>query len=575
MSRLRWLTSGESHGPGLAGIIEGLPAGLPIDAADINRDLWRRQQGYGRGGRMRIETDKADIMGGVRFGRSIGSPISLVVRNKDFWTERMQVEAGGPDHKPIQVPRPGHTDLAGGLKYGHLDDLRNVLERASARETATRVALGAVAKALLRDLGIYVGSYVRSIGGVEAVTAAEAAPELARHDAEALGWLADETETRALTKESSDKLAARILEAMKKRDTLGGVLEIVVTGLPVGLGSHVHWDRKLDGRLAQAAMSVHAIKAVEIGDGWRGANAFGTETHDPIALDNGRIVRASNHAGGLEGGITNSEPLIVRAAMKPIATVSNALPSFDLRNLGVAPAHVERSDTCAVPAAGVVLEAMIALALADALLESFGGDSMEALRLPLAKARMATRTDLGHAFLIGPMGAGKSSVGAALAKATGKQFIDLDARIEKKTGAKVADIFANQGEEAFRALEAEALDAVANEPAAIVSLGGGAALTERAWRAMRRSGLVIALTGAPAALAQRIEAEGRGDRPLLAGGDAVEKLTELMRMRARWYDRADFTIDTTDLSVEASAGAVQAYCRLAEGGLAARARHYS
>lgn len=574
MTQLRWLTSGESHGPGLTGILEGLPAGVPIDAADINRDLWRRQQGYGRGGRMRIETDRAEIMGGVRFGRSLGSPVSLLIRNKDFWTERMQIEDGGPDPKPIQIPRPGHTDLAGGLKYGHLDDLRNVLERASARETAARVAMGALAKALLRDLGIGIGSYVRSIGGVEAVTAEDVRPDLVREDAEALGLLADETETRALDAASSEKLVARIQAAMKKRDTLGGVLEIVATGVPAGLGSHVHWDRKLDGRIAQAMMSVHAMKAVEIGDGWAAAGRFGTETHDPILLDESGIARASNHAGGLEGGVTNGQPLVVRVAMKPIATVSNALPSFDLRDLSAAPAHVERSDTCAVPAAGVVLEAMLALTLADALLEALGGDTMDALRAPFARMRLATRTELGHIFLIGPMGAGKSSVGAGLAQAMGRRFVDLDARIEQRTGAKVAEIFAGKGEEAFRALEAETLAQAAGEAPGIIALGGGGALTERAWRVMRRAGLVVTLTGTPEILAQRIASDARpvAERPLLADADPAEKLRELLRARGRWYARADYTIDTGGLSIKQCVGAVHSVHRAAQGPMAVRAR---
>jgi chorismate synthase len=571
MSRLRWLTSGESHGPALVGVMEGLPAGLPVDVADIDRDLWRRQQGYGRGGRMRIEQDRAEILAGVRFGRTLGSPVTLMIKNKDFWTERMQREAGGPDPKPVQVPRPGHADLAAGIKYGHLDDLRNVLERASARETATRVALGAVAKAFLRDLGIGVGSYVKSIGGVEADSAADVQPELWREDAESLGLLADETETRALNASSSDRLAARILETMKKRDTVGGVLEVVATGLPVGLGSHVHWDRKLDGRLAQAAMAVQAIKAVEIGEGWRGGSLFGTELHDPIVMKNdGRMGRTRNHAGGLEGGVTNGEPLLLRAAMKPIATVSNALPSVELRQLNAKPAHVERSDTCAVPAAGVVLEAMVALVLADALLEALGADTMEGVRLPYARMRLAMRTSPGHIFLIGLMGAGKSSVGAALAKAQHRHFIDLDAAIERRAGVSVAQIFESKGEEAFRTLERETLSAVSREADAVIALGGGAPLNEAAWRRMRESGVVIALDASPEALATRIVAQGGAERPLLKDQDPVERLTVLLRERKRWYDRADLRIATERLSVDDAVAAAINSLRLVQSPLAGR-----
>jgi chorismate synthase len=547
--------------------MEGLPAGLPVDGADIDRDLARRQQGYGRGGRMRIEKDAAEILAGIRFGRTIGSPVALMIRNKDFWTDRMQVAEGGPDERPIQLPRPGHADLAAGLKYDHVADLRNVLERASARETTTRVALGAVAKALLRDLGIGVGSYVRSIGGVEAADARDVAGQLWRDDAEGLGLLADHTSTRAIDEPSSERLAARIHEAMKRRDTVGGVVEVVATGLPVGLGSHVHWDRKLDGRLAQAVMSIQAMKAVEIGEGWRGAHLFGSEVHDPILMQEGRLHRSRNFAGGLEGGVTNGEPLIVRAAMKPIATLSNALPSVDLHALEAKPAHVERSDTCAVPAAGVVAEAMVALALADALLETFGGDTMASLRLPFARMRMAMRLEPGAIFLIGPMGAGKTSVGAALAAAMGRRFIDLDAEIARVAGASVADIFAREGEQAFRAREAEALARAAADRKAVIALGGGAPLNEAAWRLMRGAGIVVMLAASAEVLARRIQAQGGAvsERPLLAGHDPAERIRQLSHQRSRWYDRADGRIETDGLDVNACVGAVQSLLRLVRG----------
>ncbi len=383
MTRLRYLTAGESHGPGLVGILEGLPSGLPVEAADIDRDLARRQRGYGRGGRMKIEQDAAEILSGIRFGRTLGSPVGLLIRNRDFasWTTRMQVAPGGPDPRPVTVPRPGHADLAGGLKYGHTEDLRNVLERASARETAMRVALGGIARAFLRDIGIQVGSWVRSIGSAEGISPQGLAAQLLREDAEGLALLADQTETRALDEESSRRFVEAIDGARRRRDTIGGVIEVVATHVPVGLGSHVHWDRKLDGRLAQALMSIPAIKAVEIGDGWAGAHRFGSETHDSIILEGGALARGSNRAGGVEGGITNGEPLVCRLAMKPLATVPAALPSVDISNLVPTPAHVERSDTCAVPAAGVIAESIVALTLADALLETLGGDTMPSLRI--------------------------------------------------------------------------------------------------------------------------------------------------------------------------------------------------
>jgi chorismate synthase len=522
---------------------------------------------------MRIEQDRVEILAGVRFARTLGSPLAVLIRNKDFanWTERMKVEAGGPDPRPIEVPRPGHADLTGGLKYGHMKDLRNVLERASARETATRVALGGAAKTLLRELGIGVGSYVRSIGGVEAVGAETAAPELWRLDGEGLGLLADQTETRALDSDSSERLAQRIQEAMRRRDTLGGVVEVVATGLPAGLGSHIQWDRKLDGRLAQAAVSVHAIKAMEVGDGWLGATRFGSEVHDPIVLEHGRIARTQNRAGGLEGGITNGQPLVVRAAMKPIATVSAALPSVNVRDLSAVPAHVERSDTCAVPAAGVVVEAMVALTLADALLEALGGDTLDGLRVPFARYRLASRVQPGHVFLMGPMGAGKSAVGQRVASLLKLPFVDLDARVEAAAGASVAQIFSTRGEETFRQLEAEGLSRICREAPAVVALGGGAALTEAAWRQLREVGVTVLLQASPEELARRIGAGQRAvaDRPLLAGEDVAQKLSELLRTRGRWYARADLQLDTEGLSVEASAGAVLGLLKSVQGPLRA------
>jgi chorismate synthase len=512
---------------------------------------------------MRIEKDAAEFLSGLRFGWTLGSPIAVLVRNRDWanWTGRMAQLEGGPDERPVRVPRPGHADLAGGLKYGHTGDLRNILERASARETAMRVALGAVARAFLRDLGIELGSYVRSIGGVEAVDAAEAEPGLYRQDAEALALRADGTPTRALTPEASALLEARIDEAMRKRDTVGGVVEVVVTHVPVGLGAHVQGDRKLDGRLAAALMQVPAIKAVEVGDGIQGGVRLGSEQHDPILWKGERLGRSSNHAGGLEGGITNGEPLVLRAVMKPIATLSAALPSVDLQTQQAVPAHVERSDTCAVPAAGVVAEAAVALALADAVLEALGGDTMDSLRGPFARLRLLPRRRVGSLYLVGPMGAGKSVVGAALAKQSGLPFVDLDKEVEAAAGVSVRELFASRGEAAFRALEAEALARVANGPASVVALGGGAATTDAAWRLIRESGVAVRLQARVDTLLSRLGA-GLAERPLLAGGNPGETLTKLLHARERWYGRADVSVDTEGRSPEAVAqaalGAVEA-----------------
>ena len=567
LRRLRALTAGESHGPALLGILEGLPAGLPLTAALIDRDLARRQKGYGRGGRMRIEQDVAEILAGVRFGETLGSPLGLLIKNRDWenWTERMSAAPGGPDPRPVQVPRPGHTDLAGALKYGRTADLRDILERASARETAMRVALGAAARALLRELGIQVGSYVRSIGPAEADAASDVAPELLRDDAEALALRADETETRALTAAGSERLVEAIREAQRRRDTIGGVIEVVATGVPPGLGSHVQADRKLDGRLGGALLSIQAIKAVEIGDGIRGGRAYGSETHDPIVLEADRLGRTSNHAGGLEGGISNGQPVVLRAVMKPIATVPAALPSVHLGSLELVPAHVERSDTCAVPAAGVVTEAVLSLALADALLEALGGDTMDALRPAFARLRLAPRIRPGHLWLVGPMGAGKTEAGRRLAVLLGLPFLDLDALVEERAGKSVAEVFRAEGEPGFRALEAEAVGSAAKGPVAVVATGGGVVLGDAAWRTMRSSGVVLGLTASRETLLARLGSE-TSLRPLLAG-DAGAALDALLRERRHLYRRADLTLDTGGLGLDAVAGALVGLLRSLQGPL--------
>jgi len=568
LRRLRALTAGESHGQALLGILEGLPAGLPLTTELIDRDLARRQKGYGRGGRMRIEQDAVELLAGVRFGETLGSPLGLLVRNRDWenWSERMTPHPGGPDPRPVQVPRPGHTDLAGALKYGRTADLRDILERASARETAMRVALGAAARALLRELGIQVGSYVRSIGAAEADSAADVEPGLARDDAEALALVADRTETRALTQAGSDRLVEAIREAQRRRDTVGGVIEVIATGVPPGLGSHVQADRKLDGRLGEALLSIQAIKAVEIGDGFRGGRAYGSETHDPVTLAGGRLARTSNHAGGLEGGITNGEPLVLRAVMKPIATVPAALPSVHLGSLELVPAHVERSDTCAVPAAGVVTEAVVAMVLADAVLEALGGDTLAALRPGFARMRLSARTEPGHLWLVGPMGAGKTEAGKRLSVLLGLPFVDLDAQVQTNAAASVPDIFRTHGEAHFRALELEALASAAKGPAAVVATGGGIVLSDLAWATMRRTGVVLGLSARLPTLLDRIGPRA-ASRPLL-GEEPGPALEQLLWRRRHLYGRADATAATDGLGPEVVAGALLGLLRSLLGPLA-------
>lgn len=370
---MRFLTAGESHGPCLAVIIEGFPAGLAVSAGDLNRELARRQQGYGRGSRMAIERDEVELLSGVRYGQTIGSPIALLIKNRDFsnWREVMEPAAPFAEKKRIAVPRPGHADLAGGLKYNRRD-LRDVLERASARETAARVAAGALAKLLLKEFDIMVASRVTAIGGVEAAPWTGDFGE---------GMLAVEQSPLRTTDRSAETTwTEQIDQARKAGDSLGGLFEIEVRGLPVGLGSYSQWDRRLDGRLAGVLMSIPGIKGVEIGDGFALAAKKGTAAHDPIVYGEGLFRRTANHAGGLEGGMTNGEPLILRAAMKPIPTLRSPLPSIDIDTKQIVSASVERADVCAVPAASVVGEAVVAWELARALAEKFGGDSLEEMK---------------------------------------------------------------------------------------------------------------------------------------------------------------------------------------------------
>ena len=381
----RFFTSGESHGPQLTAFIEGLPAGLTIDLEEIQSEMKRRKIGSGSGARQSMETDEVEIVSGVRQGKTLGSPITLVIKNKDFanWTEVMSVTAKevDPELKKVRSPRPGHADLAGALKYG-FTDLRNVLERASARETTARVAAGAVFKQFLKALGIEVASYTLQIGPVKAEKASDF-EEVKKAEVE-------NPSTRALDSKSGEAMEALIVESRKNQDTVGGVIEVWSVGLPVGLGSYVQWDRKMDGQLAQALMSIPSVKAVEIGEGIEAAGLNGSKVHDPIAYDGG-FERGGNNAGGLEGGVTNGEPLVVRVYHKPIATLYNPLPSVDFETKEVAPASIERSDICVIPRAGVIAESMVASVLVKNILEKFGGDCMEDLQQNLAsyKARLS------------------------------------------------------------------------------------------------------------------------------------------------------------------------------------------
>ena len=370
---LRYLTAGESHGPALTAIVEGLPSNLPISIELIDRQLWRRQQGHGRGGRMKIETDRVEILSGVRFGKTMGTPVAMNIHNKDWrnWSEKMAIQGDAPDSVvEITKPRPGHADLAGALKY-HQDDVRNVLERASARNTATMVAVGSIARQLLAHFGIEVYGHVVELGPIKVERFEGTIPEIAAR--------AEQSEVRVADPEAEKSIIEAIDQAKADGNTLGGIFEVIVTGVPVGLGSYSMPDRKLDGRLAQTLMSIQAIKGVEIGLGFEAARRPGSEVHDEIGW-NGDYYRRTNRAGGLEGGVTNGEPVIVRAAMKPIPTLYKPLESVDMRTKEAYRATIERSDVCAVPAACVVGEAMVAWTIAQAFLEKFGGDSVEEMK---------------------------------------------------------------------------------------------------------------------------------------------------------------------------------------------------
>jgi chorismate synthase len=371
----RFETAGESHGECLIATLVGLPAGIPISLDAVNRELWRRQQGFGRGGRMKIETDRAEIVSGVRHSHTIGSPIAIIIRNNDWknWTEALPVEnfaGSGDKRKTVTRPRPGHADLAGSIKY-NFHDARYILERASARETAARVAVGAIAKAFLGEFGIQIFSHVIAVGSERLERAAEwdEIAALSRKDEVLLGCVDAESEAR---------MKAVVDEAYRTGDTVGGVFEVVARGLPAGLGSHITWDSRLDGRLAQAIVSMQAVKGVEVGFAAAGAASFGSKVQDTIHYDREghKFTRGANRAGGLEGGITNGEDLVVRGMLKPISTLRRPLESVDLNTRDAALAAYERSDVCVVPAAGVIGEAMVAIVLAQAFLEKFGGDSL-------------------------------------------------------------------------------------------------------------------------------------------------------------------------------------------------------
>jgi chorismate synthase len=375
LQQIKFLTAGESHGKGLTGILEGFPAGVELSESLIALDLARRQLGHGRGGRMKIEKDHAEILSGVRHGLSLGSPIALWIENRDWknWKEdRMSIDPPVREVKAVTLPRPGHADMAGVKKFG-FKDIRNVLERSSARETAMRVALGAICRAFLRELGIEIASHVTSIGPHHI-------QNIDKLDLRNMNFQADASPVRCLDKATETSMIEHINELRKAGDSIGGVFEVIASGVPIGLGSYTHWDRKLDARIAAAMMSINAMKSVSIGDGLDVADTPGSKVHDEIIQEANRVKRATNHAGGIEGGMSNGELITVQVSMKPIPTLAKPLRSVDILTEEEGSAHKERTDACAVPAASVIGEAMLALVLTDAMLEKFGGDSLEQIK---------------------------------------------------------------------------------------------------------------------------------------------------------------------------------------------------
>ena len=371
---LRILTAGESHGPACVTIVEGMPAGVKVSVEDINQDLKRRHADFGRGGRGKIEEDKAEILSGIRYGKTLGSPITLVVKNLDFanWQDEMRIDETGQKAAKVTTPRPGHADLAGVLKYGQ-NDVRNISERASARETVGRVMAGAVVRRMLLELGIRLASHTVQIGSVRLTRRDYAFEEVAK-------IFATDPDIRCLDPKTSQKMKKAILEASAKKDTLGGVVEVIATGVPVGLGSFMHYDRRLDGRTAQALMSIPSVKAVEIGNAIAGAAMFGSEFQDQITYKGKRFTRQTNNMGGIEGGMSNGEDIVCRVYHKPLSTLGAPAKTIDIASYRPVPTKVERSDICAVPRAGVISEAMLALVLGEAIMEKFGGDHIAEMK---------------------------------------------------------------------------------------------------------------------------------------------------------------------------------------------------
>ena len=540
---MEYITAGESHGPNLTAIVTGVPAGLPVSVDHINSDLARRQAGYGRGGRMVIEKDTVRVTSGIRFGRTIGSPIALEVANRDWenWTERMAAFGEAPRDLVREVtPRPGHADLVGALRT-NTDDCRNILERASARETAARVAAAGVAREFLAALGVEVMSYVVSVG--DAAMPEETMADAAEHkplDIELSEMRCPDAKTTIAMKKAIDR-------AKSDGESLGGTFRIVVCGLAPGLGTYATGADRLTSRLGAALFSIPAIKGVEFGLGFQAAARPGSQVHDPIVLADGEFRRTSNNAGGLEGGMTTGMPLVITAAMKPIPTLMTPLETVNLDTLCVEEASKERSDVCAVPAAAVVAEGEVAFGVANGSLEAFGCAPWG--------AKMAERMELTRpVFFVGFMGAGKTSVARRLARTCGAASVDMDTYIERREGKKVKEIFAEGGEEGFRAIETDVLRELGAKPdPLLISCGGGVVVTPAIHDVFREAGFVVYLEVTADEAASRIS--DTSTRPLFQNLEAARARCE---ERLPLYEAvADVRVSTAGKSVPVIAREVQ------------------
>ena len=547
MGKFRFLTAGESHGKGLSVILEGIPSNLSISEDFIEKDMSRRQKGYGSGGRMKIEKDRAEILSGVRHGKTLGSPISLWIENKDWanWTTPMSITPVdvNEDIKKQTKIVPGHADFPGTLKFNH-KDVRNVLERASARETAARVAAAAVCKKFLNEIGIKIKSRAKSVGWEKS--------EIENIDE--IDWdFVESSEVRASNANEDISFKKVIDKVKKERTTIGGIFQVIAFNVPLGLGSHTHWDNKLDGKIAQSMVSINAVKGVEIGNGFENTERWGREVQDviePNSSDIRNFSQISNNSGGIEGGMSNGNDIIVNVAIKPIATMTSPLPSVDIMTGEVVEAAYNRSDICQVSRACPVGEAMLALTLTESVLEKFGGDSLQEIkRNYMSYIKTFKKNMANNIFLIGFSGSGKSSVGKKLAKHLNYNFLDTDRIIEKTTSLSIDETINTKGEKEFRNIETEVLSKIDFSQNNVISTGGGLPTEKDNIRIMKNNGSIIWLKASIDSIFDRLK-NSKEIRPLIGNHIEKENIESLYNSRQSVYNIADFSIDTDNKNLD-------------------------